>query len=267
MKKNAMLFVSAMLLLGGCNQKNETSNVEKQSEQTQTSAVTQNTQPDSTAPAKNQPAEKEEEPVIEHEFVDLGLSVKWATCNLGAAKPAEFGDFYSWGETKPKQSYVWETYKWCEGKNMSKSDAPRDFTKYCTDAEYGVVDNKVVLEEIDDAATANWGKAWRMPTVDEANELIEGCKWKWTTNYEGSRVEGAIGTSKKNGNSIFFPKAGNIIKGVHYDESCDIWTSSLCQTFPDGGQYITIGQFDGGFGQGLGFDNRHAGRSVRAVLK
>ena len=139
-----------------------------------------------------------------HEWVDLGLpsGTKWATCNVGATKPEEYGNYYAWGETEPKTTYDWSTYKWCNGDYDTQ-------TKYCTDSSYGTVDNKTVLELADDAARANWGGAWRMPTDAEWTELRENCEWTWTSDYNGTGVAGRIVTSNINGNSIFLPAAGS----------------------------------------------------------
>jgi hypothetical protein len=133
----------------------------------------------------------------EHEYVDLGLSVKWATCNVGATKPEEYGDYFAWGETTPKDAYDWSTYKWCNG-------GPSTQTKYCTNSSYGTVDNKTTLDLSDDAACANWGGSWRMPTRAEQDELRNNCTWTWTTQngVNGYKVTGT------NGNSIFLPAAG-----------------------------------------------------------
>ncbi|MDY4512770.1 MAG: hypothetical protein SPE10_04900, partial [Paludibacteraceae bacterium] len=119
-----------------------------------------------TAPASD--------PANGHEYVDLGLSVKWATCNVGASKPEEYGNYYAWGETTTKSTYNWSTYKWCNGSKTT-------LTKYNTSSSYGTVDNKTVLELADDAARANWGGAWRMPTDAEWTELRENCTWTWIT--------------------------------------------------------------------------------------
>jgi hypothetical protein len=133
-----------------------------------------------------------------HEYVDLGLSVKWATCNVGANSPEEYGDYFAWGEVEPKDYYDWSTYKWCNGSYYTQ-------TKYCTNSSYGTVDNKTVLEAADDAATTNWGGSWRMPTKAEQDELRNNCTWEWTTQ---NGVNGYKVTSKSNGNSIFLPAAG-----------------------------------------------------------
>ena len=137
-----------------------------------------------------------------HDYVDLGLSVKWATCNVGATKPEDFGDYFAWGETEPKSTYDWSTYKWCNG-------SYKTLTKYCNDKKYGhkkFVDNKTQLELSDDAARANWGGSWRMPTKAEITELHEQCTWTWTRQ---NGMNGYKVTSKKNGNSIFLPAAGS----------------------------------------------------------
>ena len=154
-----------------------------------------------------------------HEYVDLGLSVKWATCNVGANKPEEYGDYFAWGETAPKEVYDWSTYKWCNGSETT-------LTKYCTDDSLGIVDNKTQLELSDDAAHVNWGGDWRMPTDAEMTELIEQCIWTWTTQ---NGVNGYKVTSKRNGNSIFLPAAS-----CRYDTSLgragsngSYWSSSL----------------------------------------
>ena len=134
-----------------------------------------------------------------HEYVDLGLSVKWATCNVGASKPEEYGDYFAWGETTPKSTYDWSTYKYCNGTLDS-------LTKYNTKSSYGTVDNKTTLELSDDAARANWGGSWRIPTKAEQDELRENCTWKRTTQ---DGVKGYKVTSKINGKSIFLPAAGS----------------------------------------------------------
>ena len=133
-----------------------------------------------------------------YEYVDLGLSVKWATCNVGATKPEEYGDYFAWGEVEPKEVYDWTTYKWCNGSSNT-------LTKYNNKSSYGTVDNKTTLELSDDAATTSWGGSWRMPTDTELTELREQCTWTWTTE---NGVNGYKVTSKGNSNSIFLPAAG-----------------------------------------------------------
>ena len=138
------------------------------------------------------------EPV--HEWVDLGLpsGTLWATCNVGARNPEDYGDYFAWGETEPKDVYDWSTYKWCNGSyNIS-------LWKYCTYSSYGTVDNKRELDPVDDAAYVNRGSSWRMPTYEQFIELKAKCTWTWTTQ---SGVNGCLVTGS-NGNSLFLPAAG-----------------------------------------------------------
>ena len=137
------------------------------------------------------------------EAVDLGLSVKWASWNLGASAPEKYGYYYTWGEEdiNPWQRYEWQCYEWCYG-------ADNKLTKYCTDSSYWVgsssMDNKTVLDPDDDAAHVNWGGSWRMPTDAEWTELRTNCTWTRTTQ---NGVNGRLVTGP-NGNSIFLPAAG-----------------------------------------------------------
>ena len=143
--------------------------------------------------------EKKDTCVI-HEYVDLGLpsGLKWATCNVGASDSEEYGDYYAWGETEPKDVYEWSTYKYCRGREKT-------FTKYCTESEYGTVDNKTRLDPEDDVAHVKWGGNWRMPTEDEWLELAKECTWTLIT-LNGTK--GYCVKNESNGNSIFLPAAG-----------------------------------------------------------
>lgn len=162
-----------------------------------------------------------------YEAVDLGLSVKWATMNVGANAPEECGDYFAWGETAPKRSYWWYTYKYSNENPDMKTDsiAQQAMLKYCTSSSDGVVDNKTVLDLEDDAAHVNWGGAWRMPTYEEMNELVTYCTWEWTSlnGMNGRKVTGP------NGNSIFLPAAGSY-SGTMFEDlgrQGRYWTSSL----------------------------------------
>jgi hypothetical protein len=167
---------------------------------------------------------------ITPEAVDLGLSVKWASFNLGASSPEEYGDYFAWGETETKSIFDWDTYKFSyyaegwEDKVM--------FNKYITasDNEYGTVDNKTTLEAEDDAASVRLGGNWRMPTDVEFSELWNYCSSKMT-NMNG--VYGCIVTGS-NGNSIFLPAAGFRYGADHIDKnySGDYWSSSLSTENP-----------------------------------
>ena len=135
-----------------------------------------------------------------HDAVDLGLSVMWATCNVGAESPEDYGDYFSWGETETKDSY---TSSNCVTNGVEIDDIAGN-------AEY-------------DAATANWGDSWRMPTRNEFKELVNSCTWEWTTqnNVDGYLVTGS------NGNSIFLPAAGTRYEtSLHYAGSEGYYWSS-----------------------------------------
>ena len=134
--------------------------------------------------------------------VDLGLSVKWSSMNLGATTPTGYGDYFAWGETAPKEKYSWETYELCTNGTYST------FTRYNSNSDFGTVDNKTEFKDYnyeDDAARQALGGNWRMPTDAEWTELREQCTWTWTTQ---NGVYGSLVTSKTNGNSIFLPAAG-----------------------------------------------------------
>ena len=167
-----------------------------------------------------------------HAYVDLGLSVKWATCNVGADSPEDYGDYFAWGETSPKSTYNWSTYKWCRGDYDN-------LTKYCTSSSYGQVDNKKQLDLSDDAARAIWGGSWRMPTHNELTELRENCSWTWTTQ---NGVKGYKVTSKTNGNSIFLPAAGyryvsSLLRAGSYGY---YWSSSLYTDYPGSARSVNF---------------------------
>jgi len=156
-----------------------------------------------------------------HEYVDLGLpsGTLWATCNVGASNPEDYGNYYAWGEKTTKSNYDWDTYKWC---NNSSSGV--NLTKYNNDSSNGTVDNKTVLELEDDVAYVNWGGDWRMPTRSELNELKDNCTWTETTQngVNGRKVTGP------NGNSIFLPAAGYYYENsLYYADHGFYWSSSL----------------------------------------
>lgn len=201
---------------------------------------------------------KEPYTAVAGEAVDLGLSVKWSSTNLGATSPSDYGDYFAWGETEPKDNYSWATYKLCNGSSST-------LTKYNNSSSYGIVDNKTEFKDYDyedDAARQALGGKWRMPTDAEWTDLRTKCTWTWTTNYNGTGVEGRIVTAS-NGNSIFLPAAG-----YRYDTGLDdagsvgyFWSSSL----------YTDGPFDAWavyFGSGSvrgGSTYRFYGFSVRPV--
>ena len=195
---------------------------------------------------------EEEASYAGHEYVDLGLSVKWATCNVGASKPEEYGDYFAWGEPQSKECYNLSTYRYCNGSGLS-------LNKYCTHNSYGSVDNKTTLDLSDDAAHANWGGSWRMPTKAECDELDEQCTWTWTTQ---NGVNGYKVTSMKNGKSIFLPAAGYRDGSSLYGDGnagCYL-SSSLYTSYPINMSYL---YFSSKVYPSTG--SRHYGRSVRPV--
>jgi hypothetical protein len=164
---------------------------------------------------------------IIHGYVDLGLSVKWATCNVGADKPGDLGDYYAWGELEPKESYTWENYRFGVGEELPFFKSK--LSKYNTDRNRGVVDNKTTLDLVDDVANVRWGGSWRMPTLEEWTELRQNCTW---TVDSINGVKGLRATSNKPGytdRSIFLPEA-------------DYWSSSLHELAPLDALGIPIGE-------------------------
>ena len=195
---------------------------------------------------------------VKHEYVDLGLSVKWATCNVGASKPEEYGDYYAWGETATKEYYEWDSYKWCEGSETT-------LIKYCNSRSYGKVDGKTVLDAADDVAQVKWGGNWRMPTLSEQIELRNNCKWTWTIR---NGVSGYLVTSNKIGytnRSIFLPAGGYIAQSESHNVgySCCYWSSTLrTDSYPYFANcYFLTSDITGWDSSGY----RNCGRSVRPV--
>lgn len=151
-----------------------------------------------------------------HEYVDLGLSVKWATCNVGANSPEEFGGYYAWGELEEKENYSKGSYKWY--------DHSENLTKYCHHSNFGIIDNKKLLEPEDDVAYVNWGNKWHMPTWENFEELYSKCSWE-SIIYQG--VKGVFVTGP-NGNSIFLPAAGSYYEMDHKEPgSISYWSATL----------------------------------------
>ena len=170
-----------------------------------------------------------------HTWVDLGLpsGTKWATCNVGASTPTAFGNYYAWGETSMKTTY--------------------------TEDNYTYTGNPTTLPSSVDAATANWGTGWRMPTQTEMQELIDNCTATWTTQ---SGVNGCLFTGP-NGNSMFLPAAGYRLDSELYGAGFNgvYWSSSLYS----GNRAWVLGFYSGSYG--VNYDYRDYGQSVRAVCE
>ena len=185
-------------------------------------------------------------------WIDLGLpsGLLWATCNVGADAPEEYGDYFAWGETQPKDTYNWSTYQYCNGTYNT-------LTKYCNNSSYsynGFTDNLTTLLPEDDAATANWGSDWRMPTQAEFQELLDNTTVTLTTQ---NGVNGHLFTAS-NGNSLFLPAAG-------YYNNSDFssagsygfyWSSSLYTDYPDAAWNFSSGFNMSGYSRYYGFTVR-----------
>lgn len=202
------------------------------------------------------------DPYNGHEYVDLGLpsGLKWATMNVGATKPEDYGDYFAWGETEP---YYTEGHSldnpctnWKAGKTGYNLDSYFDsnFAKYATD-------KKTQLDPEDDAAHVNWGGDWRMPTKEEQDELRTKCSWKWTTS---GGVNGYVVTGP-NGNSIFLPAAGCRGNSSLYNAGSDgyYWSSALHEYSSCGANelyFVSVGV-------DRTFYDRYYGLSVRPVCR
>ena len=182
-----------------------------------------------------------------HEWVDLGLpsGLKWAACNVGASSPERYGDYFAWGETRTKSSYVHDN----------------STTNYLSTSELqsrGIIGSDGNLTAAYDAATANWGSKWRMPTRDEIEELIDNCTWTWTTQngVNGRKVTGL------NGNSIFLPAAGYRY-GTGLDRAGSYgyyWSAS-----PSSNSYYACSLYFNSDNYGWDYGIRDDGQSVRPV--
>ena len=172
-----------------------------------------------------------------HDYVDLGLSVKWATCNVGASSPGVHGDHYAWGETSTKSSY---------------------FKDNCETRENDIGDIKGTLRDV---ARVKWGSPWRMPTVAEFDELLDSdnCTWTWTTQggNEGYKV-----TSRKNGNSIFLPAAVRRNGMLHAGNGL-YWSATSDESDPQSAYSLSIDSSC----HGMGWDDRDGGHTVRPVAE
>ena len=164
-------------------------------------------------------------------YVDMGLSVKWATYNIGAKKPYETGGYYEWGDISTKTRYDIENSKWLYWDWDNSYPTSIIVKKYCTNSNCGILDNKVTLEITDDVASRSWKGNWRMPIKKEMEELVEQCTWKWYSkgNEEYNGVAGYKVISKKNGNYLFLPAAGiyDLSEIKEVGEEGYYWTATL----------------------------------------
>ena len=193
-----------------------------------------------------------------HAYVDLGLpsGLLWATCNVGAYTPEDCGDYFAWGETQPKAVYDWSTYQYCNGSHKT-------LTKYCNNTSYGnggYTDDLTTLLPDDDAATANWGEGWRMPTKAEWQELYTNTTCTWTMQ---NGVYGRLFTAT-NGNSIFLPAAGYRSGGSLSDVGSygNYWSGSL---YTDNARSAWYLNYDAGYCAMDYYYSRSNGQTVRPV--
>jgi len=182
--------------------------------------------------------------------VDLGLpsGTKWASCNVGASSPEDYGDYFAWGETSPKDSYTTDnstTY------GVSYSDLQSK----------GIIDSDGNLTAAYDAATVNWGKGWRMPTKTQIEELVNNCTWTWTSQ---NGVNGKLVTGP-NGNSIFLPAARYYGTSLHYAGSYGLYWSSTAREY-DSYRANNL-YFRSDCYSWYNWNNRHLGLSVRPVAE
>lgn len=210
--------------------------------------------------------------------IDLGLSVKWADMNIGANAPEDYGYYYAWGETEPKENYTWDAYF------DSVNGSSTDFEKYATNKEKS-------LDSKDDVAQLKWKGGWRIPTPKEQQELLDNCYWEWTQNYRNTNISGFVvykaksdsdkGIKKYSGSSatraasstvasynledshIFLPAAGdNWGSGIANAGSYGYyWSSSLYSYSSRNANFMSLGS-DNVF---LSNSYRNYGYSVRAV--
>ncbi len=165
----------------------------------------------------------------DYERLDLPSGKLWATFNVGATAPEEIGSLFAWGEIVTKERYTWGNYIHGEINAIEK---------YCTDitsGRYRTADSLSTLQAADDVATRTWGSEWHIPTKEDWQELIDGCIWAWTTDYEGKGISGYIVTSKDDPDSyIFLPTTGyrDDKFSLSTDKYGNYWTSALSEGNP-----------------------------------
>lgn len=192
------------------------------------------------------------------EAVDLGLSVKWANMNVGAESVTGYGKYYAWGATTDNYSES-KNYSWANTPYYNGDGTTHSWTKYTGS------DSKPTLEAADDAARANWGGSWRMPTETEMKELLDNTTRTWQTNYNGSGVKGLLFTSKKEGytdKSIFLPAAGVRLSSTSLAGTAGYyWSSTLSSSDANNCRYLYLLST----GAQMNSENRYYGMTVRAV--
>lgn len=186
--------------------------------------------------------------INDHGYVDLGLSVKWATCNVGASFPSDYGSYFAWGEVEPKRYYAFKN---------SISQA-KSFKQLESES---IIDSKGNLKRTNDAACSNWGHNWRMPTKEECQEIIDKCTWVWISQNgtKGYKLTGP------NGNSIFLPASGYRFGDDLFDKGKEgyIMSSSLCLNGVRNAYFIGFDEYQ----HIIDDADRHIGCPVRPVIE
>ena len=198
------------------------------------------------------------------DYVDLGLTsgTLWATMNVGATSETDYGSYFQWGETKPHDNgipYDWSTYKYGDGSNFSKYNTGNN-------GYGGTIDNKLTLDIEDDAARANMGGDWRMPSPALMEELMEETKNEWITNFNETGINGRKFTSKTDPSKYIFIPASGYRSGSSSDDQGiygTVWSSSLHISPPTAAKVLDFDSVR--FSAGSGSD-RYNGYSVRGVL-
>ena len=217
-----------------------------------------------------------------YEFIDIGSSVLWCTCNIGAENPWDYGWYFMWGDTTAYKSdrtpvgggeaisFDWSNYPLCNGSEDT-------MIKYCTNPDYGIVDNKTTLEPEDDAAHVHIGGGARMPTSEDFTELEYYCRKTWVTNYNDTGVEGMLYTRYSDSSKkLFFPVTGEL-DGAEYNyfkESGKIWWNrvnlsgyGLDQSQSFKGMYWFFYLYDDYYPENYSVPKeRYIGMPIRAVL-
>lgn len=260
MKKTLIFYITGLMLVSGCTQQKQASKVEelqKLEELHKSGSLTD--EEFSKLKSEIIGTTKDDavvEPQMTHESVDLGLpsGTLWATANIGANAPWDYGEYYAWGERADKTSYTWQNYKFSCGTGTN-------LKKYVTDSRYGSsVDNRTTLLDVDDVAKSQWGAEWRMPTSAEMRELKEACKWQWIANK--NKNNGYMVTGP-NGATLFLPAAGYIdgTENTNINFGGFYWSADIYAQKPEHAMAL-------GFDSEkvvLGKELRYSGLPVRAV--
>jgi uncharacterized protein (TIGR02145 family) len=190
--------------------------------------------------------------ILGHDFVDLGLSVKWATCNIGAKDPTEYGDYFAWGETVTKSNF-------CKNNCETYIEENAILKLFCNNSLKHKVTTDIKGNSAFDVATSHWGKPWRMPSKEEFEELISRCKWEWI--FIG-KIYGYKITAVNN-NHIFLPAAGAFVDNSLFfsNSQCNYWSSTPKRNSLSNSFYLSSSSYK----YEIHSWSRYIGRSIRAV--